>query len=165
MDVPVAIQIPLFLKVMSFDRQLHPRAGSELVVAIAYQSGNRSSLLAEDAAVQSLSVTRGTVDGLTVRPMLIDLDRERLAVALAREHVTMLYVAPLRAFDIGTVVAAARAAHVTTATGVTRYIALGLALSVRRQGDRPRLLINLPAARLEGAEFAAELLKLAEVIQ
>ena len=44
MEIPVAVQVPLFLKVMSFDRQLRARGEGEYVVAVAYQSGNRASV-------------------------------------------------------------------------------------------------------------------------
>jgi hypothetical protein len=66
--------------------------------------------------------------------------------------------------DIAIVADAARAARVTTFTGTPRYLSEGLAVSVRYQGERPKLLINVDAARLEGAEFSAELLQLAQVM-
>ena len=76
---------------------------------------------------------------------------------------SLLYVAPLRSKDLSEIAASARAAKVTTVTGVPDYLQSGLAVSVRRQGGRPKLLVNLRAARLEGADFKAELLKLAEI--
>jgi hypothetical protein len=47
---------------------------------------------------------------------------------------------------------------------VSRYVPLGVAVGARLQAERPRLLLNLQAARRAGADFSAELLKLAEVI-
>jgi hypothetical protein len=163
MEVPVAIQVPLFLKVMSFDRLLKSRAGDELIVMVAYQSGNHASLMAKDEVLRAMSAGSAAVDGITIRTIALDLDRESLADGLRDQRVALLYVTPLRAFDIGAVAAAARAAHATTITGVPRYVALGLAISVRLQGDRPKLLVNVQASRLEGAELSAELLKLAQV--
>ena len=57
----------------------------------------------------------------------------------------------------------ARNANVTTLTGVPQYVALGLAVSVRLQGERPNFVINAEAAKAEGADFSAELLKLAQI--
>ena len=51
MEIPVAVQLPLFLKVMSFDRQLGFRGGGTLVLAIAYQSGYRASADAKDPGI------------------------------------------------------------------------------------------------------------------
>ena len=95
--------------------------------------------------------------------MAIDLDRETLIAGLARHKPSVLYVAPLRAVEIGDVAVSARNANITTVTGVPHYISLGLAVSVRLQGERPKLVINAEAAKAEGADFSAELLKLAQI--
>jgi hypothetical protein len=164
MDVAPAIQIPILVKVMTFDRQLRVRAPEGPVVGIVFQSGNRASTLAKDDVVRSLGTTRD-VDGERFRVVAIDLDRERLEEALRTSNVTVLYVTPLRATDVGALAAIARAAHVTTVTGVPRYVSLGLGIGVGQRGGRPRILINVEATRLEGAEFGAELLKLAEIVK
>ena len=95
--------------------------------------------------------------------MTIDLDRESLADCLKMHGAALLYITPLRAVDVGAVATTASNAGVTTVTGVPQYIAQGVAVGVRLQRDRPRILINLQGARLQGADFAAELLKLADV--
>ena len=163
-EVPVHIQVPLFMKVMSFDRQFLVRAGTEVVVGVAFQGGYAASVTARDEVVRAL---RGMVvgpDGRGVRAVPIDLDRVSAEDALARVRPCVLYVAPLRGADVAALAAAARRARVTTVTGVPRYVSLGLAVGARLQGDRPRLLINVEASRQEGAAFAAELLKLAQVV-
>jgi hypothetical protein len=67
--------------------------------------------------------------------------------------------------DIGELAAATRKSKVTTFTGTGEYVSLGIAVGVRLEGDRPRLLINVQQAKLEGADFSAELLKLAKVVR
>lgn len=163
MEVPVAVQLPLFLKVMSFDRQLRARGAGTLVIAIAYQGGYRPSADAKDQAMKAASNFR-EVDGMTFSVVAVDLDRDDLSAALTRSKATLLYVAPVRGIDVKELFAATRAARVTTLSGVVRYVELGLAVGVRLHRDRPRIVVNLAASRLEGAEFAAELLKLAEVL-
>jgi hypothetical protein len=162
-EVPVSVQLPLFLKVMSFDRRLATRTTSPVVIAIAYQGGFRMSI---DARNDALKAAQGvaSVGGMSLTVVVIDLDREDLERALSRNRVTLLYVAPLRGVDIGDIIAVTRAARVTTLSGVPRYVEQGCAVGVRLQGDRPRIVVNLSASRLEGAEFGAELLKLAQVL-
>jgi hypothetical protein len=162
MELPVAVQLPLFLKVMSFDRQLVSRGGGTLVLAIAYQSGNRASADAKQEAWRAGSNVH-EIGGMPLTIVAIDLDREDLGAALTHGRVTLLYLAPVQGVDVGGLAGVARAAHVTTLTGVLRYVELGLAVGVRLRGDRPRLVVNLAAARLEGADLGSELLKLAEV--
>ena len=163
MDVPVTTQLSLFLKVMTFDRNLEKRAGQKVVLAVAYQSENRTSSRARNEAVAALSgISRvGTLD---FEVMGIDLDRQNLETELRDHNVAFLYVTPLRAMNLNEVISAARAAGVSTITGVPDYVGVGLSVGVRLQGDRPRLMINLEASRLEGADYKAELLKLAQLI-
>jgi hypothetical protein len=160
MDVPVHIQIALFLKVLTFDRNLVVSPASEIVVGVVFQSGYRSSVNAKNVAMTALQVTGNP---RTIRAIAIDLDRESLLTALSRYRPSVLYVAPLRSVEIGDLATTARNANVTTLTGVAQYISLGLAVSVRLQGERPKLVINAEAAKLEGADFSAELLKLAQI--
>lgn len=160
MEIPVSLQVSLFLKVISFDRQ---RVQSEptLVVGVAFQSGFRlSSVTREDAerAFRSMSDRK-------VKVVAIDLDRDNLDDVMAQHRVSLLYVAPLRAYSIRSIADAAANAHATTITGVSQYVTQGLSVSARLQSDRPKLLINLAAARKCGANFAAELLKLAQVVE
>jgi hypothetical protein len=162
MEIPVALQLPLFLKVMSFDRQLSSRAGGTLVLAITYQSGYRASVDAKEEAWRSAGNVH-EIGGIPLSIVAIDLDREDLEAALTHSRVTLLYLAPVRGVDVKELGGVARAAHVTTLTGVVRYVELGLAVGVRLRGDRPRIVVNLIASRLEGAELGAELLKLAEI--
>jgi hypothetical protein len=162
MEVPVAIQVPLFLKVLTFDRRLDARAGQELVVAIVYQKGNRASTLARDDALRALGAAP-KIGGIAIRTYSVDLDHESLPAALGERAARVIYVTPLRGVNIVDIAEAARAARATTITGMPEYIDLGLAVGVRLQGDRPKLLLNLTASRLEGADFSSELLRLAQV--
>jgi len=160
MDVPVQIQVALFLKVLTFDRNLVVSPASEIVVGVVFQSGNRSSVNAKNVAMTALQAAGKR---RKIRAIAIDLDRETLLTALPRYRPSVLYVAPLRAVEIGDLATIARDANVTTVTGVPQYVALGLAVSVRLQGERPKLVINAEAAKAEGADFSAELLKLAHI--
>jgi hypothetical protein len=165
MDVPVGAQVSILLKVIGFDRQLPLRAPTELVIGIAYQSGSRASLVAKDETRRGFSEVRDGINGVPIRVETIDLDSERLDAALRRLNPTILYVTPLRAADIAAIAAATRAARVTTVTGVARYVSRGLAVGVSLHDGRPRILVNLEAARLEGADLASELLKLATIVK
>lgn len=163
MDVPATIQIPILLKVLTYDRQLRLRAPETVVLAVAFQSGNRTSSLARDEVMKALAVAREQLKELPFRVITIDLDKESLPEFLAMMGVNVLYVAPLRGVDIRKLASTTRAARVTSITGVARYVELGLGAGLADQGGRPKILINLDACRLEGADFAAELLKLARI--
>lgn len=165
--VPVAVQVPIFLKMLSFERNLLARVpDDELVVGVLYQRRYRLSAGVADEVRRLLKESRlSPVDGLRVRTVAIDLDTvPDLAAALRRGKITVLYVAPLRAIDVAEVAAASRSAGSTTLTGTPVYVERGLALGIDIKGERPEIVINLPASRAEGADLAAQLLKLARVI-
>jgi hypothetical protein len=165
MEVPVETQIPLFLKLLSFDRNLHSRGDSVFLVGVVYQSGNRESQSARETTEGIIRSSVVRVDGLPLRSVAIDLDHESLEAALRAHSVGVIYVAPLRAVDVREVARASRQAQVRSFTGVGRYVDQGLAVGVGMRGDLPQIIINLPAARLEGADFSAQLLRLARVLQ
>jgi hypothetical protein len=165
MEVPVETQIPLFLKLLSFDRNLASRRDSVLLIGVVFQGGNRESQLVREATEDIVRSSLTRLAGVPVQSIAIDLDHESLDVFLRAHRVAVIYVAPLRAVDVRDLARVSRQAQVRSYTGVTRYVNLGLAVGVGLRGDLPQIIINLPAARLEGADFPAQLLRLARVLQ
>jgi YfiR/HmsC-like len=167
--VPVAVQVPILVKVLSFDRRLPERAADRLVIGVLFQSGYRTSAnVAEEVCRQVQELPPGAFGALDGRPIAclgIDLDATAaLDSALRKSQVHVLYVSPLRATPLRDVIAASRAVRVTTLTGVPRYVESGLAIGVDMKGDRPEIVVNLAASRAEGADLTAHLLKLARVV-
>lgn len=161
----MAVHVPILLKVLSFDRQLRARAPQEVVVGVVYQSGSHASVVTKDEAMQAFRSASTLVGDLPMRAVAIDLDRGTLADALDARKLTHLYLTPLRATDVHALALLSREAHVTTMTGVARYVDDGIGLGVGLRGGRLRILVNLEACRIEGADLSAEVLKLAEVIR
>ena len=164
MEVPVTLHIPLFFKVMSFDRAFPGRTGRSLVIAVVYQRGNRASIEARDDALKAIAMTPRSANGVERHGIAIDLDSESLAARLIRESADVVYITPLRSIDIRTIVTAAEAAGASTWTGVASYMSQGVSVGVRLERDRPRIVINLDASHRQKIDFTSELLKLAEVI-
>lgn len=156
--MPVETQVPLLLKILAFDRDL-AEAADPLVVAIVFQGRNRvSAAISEDVRGRFAAAVR------PIRVVAIDLDKTGdLAALLVRERVAVLYVAPLQAVSVATLAAATRGKRVVSITGVPRYVEQGLAVGIDLSGERPQIVINLAASRAEGAEFSAQVLKLARL--
>ena len=167
MPVPVEVQVPVLLKVLTFDRRIADVRGENLVVGVLYQSGFRLSSTVKDRVMDALSSTGPS--GPANRPLkvvAVDADgKESLETALARLGVRVLYVTPMRAFDLESLVAATRRNRTLTLTGVPDYVEAGLSIGLDLRQDRPRILVNLRAARAEGADLAAPLLGLATVVE
>jgi hypothetical protein len=167
MPVPVDVQVPVLLKVLTFDRRIADAKGENLVVGVLYQSGYRLSSTVKDRFIDALSGAGSS--GPANRPLrvvAIDADRkESLGEAFTRLGVRVLYVTPLRAFDLPSLVAATRHTRTLTLTGVPDYVGAGLSIGLDLRQDRPRILVNLEASLAEGADLAAPLLDLATVVR
>ena len=167
--VPVSVQIPILAKVLNFDRRLPERAGGTLVIGVLFQSRYRTSANVAAEVCRTLdelpSGALGALESLERSCVPIDLDGKLALDSLLRaRRVRVLYVSPLRAFPLESVVLVSRAERITTVTGVARYVENGLAIGVDMKGERPEIVINLSASRAEGADLNAHLLKLARVV-
>ena len=159
MPVPVDVQVPLLAKILSFDEARAPTSGP-LVLAVVYQSRNRISAGTAADVMARLAELEG------FRVVAVDLDETPdLAAELQRDGAQALYVAPLRAVAPERLALVSRERQVVTLTGVPGYVAEGLAVGIELSGERPHLVINLAAARAEGARFSAQLLKLARLVE
>jgi hypothetical protein len=163
--VPITVQVTLVARILGFDRNL-ARQKSELVVGILFQGRYRPGAEVAEAARAAIGgLSPAEAGGTVLRPVLIDLDdTPDLAAALARERITVVYVSPLRALDPAKIAIVTRGGQIRSFTGVPRYVESSLAVAIELKGDRPEIVINLNAARAEGADFGAQLLKLARVI-
>ena len=168
MDAPAEIQIPLLYKILTFDRKLGDRApGDDIVIAIVFQTGYRASVVARDQVEDTVKRLRdSTISGHPVHWVAVELnDVESLRLSLIHHRVDVIYVTPLRGVELDPIKVAARAAGVTTFTGVPGYVERGLALGVGIARERPQIIVNLGAARAEGSDFTSQLLRVSRVIE
>lgn len=168
MEAPADVQVPLLFKILTFDRKLGDRVpGDEIIIAILFQSEYRPSMLARDQVVEALTDMLGsTVAGHPVRWVLLELgDGAVLRAALKRNRVAVIYVTPFRGLDLHFITEIARAEGMTTFTGVPTYVEQGLALGIGIDQERPRIIVNISAARAEGSNFNSQLLRVSRVIE
>lgn len=166
MAVPAEIQYPLLLKIMTLDRGLAMHRADELVIGVVYQPQVRTSWRAKDAfiaAAEGSSLRHVRQRAVRCVPVPVD-DADDLEARAEALGVDVLYVAPLRALDVGRIAGTARARRLRTLTGVPDYVVDGLAVGIGLDGRRPEILINRRAAEAEGADFNVQLLRLARLV-
>ena len=165
MDVPARIQIPLLYKILSFDRNFAARTGDDLVIAILYQSGFRASAVAREQIEEALGHTASPFGARRIRWVAVELEATPdLVPVLRRNEADVVYVTPLRGTGLDAIVETARRAHLTTFTGVPPYVERGLSVGIGIEQERPLIIINLVAARAEGADYTSQLLRVSRVI-
>lgn len=167
MAVPVSIQVPLLMKVMSADRNLAERSGSELVIGVFYQPRFRASAATMEAFIEAAGSTLASpIAGQPVRvlPVLIEGEPDWNALIVSNE-LDVCYIAPLRALGFADLLPAAQAHQAITCTGVPEFVEAGLAIGFDSRGGKPQIVINIDAARGEGIDFSSQLLKLARIVK
>ena len=168
MAAPAETQVSLLFKILTFDRRLATRPpGNVMVIAVVFQTGYRASLVARNQIVDALKAMKdSTISGHPVHCVAVEWqDGEQVRLALIQERTDVVYVTPLRGVELAPIVRAARAAGMTTFTGVPLYLEQGLALGVRLVRERPQIIVNLPATRAEGSDFSSQLLRVSSVIE
>ena len=164
--VPVPIQLPLVLKVLTAERNRPLEARPILVIGIVYQRTSRESREAKDRLVAEIEKGTAKDWALPVRFGLIDVSNPRdLASGVAAAKPDILYVSPLDGFDIDAITSLSRARKILTFTGVPAFVKLGLSVGFGSERGETRILINRKASLAEGADFSPRLLKLAAVIE
>jgi hypothetical protein len=164
-QVPAELQARLFVKILSYDRTLAAPAPRDVVLGVLVQRRHRASLDAAEAMTAAIrALPPPTAPEPRLRAVLVDAELDGLAGQLESLHVDALYVTPLRAVSAGEVLGVTRPRGVRTLTGVPDYVRQGLAVGLAVRDDRPEIVINLTAARAEGADLSSQLLKVARVI-
>jgi len=166
-QVPVEQQVPLLIKILNFDRNLRRNANKQIVFAILYQKMYRKSLDVKNEFEQTISKYSLTkIDTFQIKFIVIDVNEDSdLASVIARNQVNMIYLAPVKATNIGDITTISRQKQITSMTGVPEYVNEGISIGVGVKGDKPQILINLNSAKAEGINFNSQLLKLAKIIE
>ncbi|HEV8132322.1 MAG TPA: YfiR family protein [Acidobacteriota bacterium] len=166
MAVPADLQVPLILKVLTYDRNFEERAQNELKIGIVY-TGNAASLKAKNEVMGVLEKFSGkTIRKLPIKYVLVEFTSQRdLESATKTLHMNVLYIAPGNAQNLDALLKVSQANQIITTTGVPTYVDQGVAVGIGIRQDKPQILINLGGSKREGSEFDASLLRIASVIR
>jgi hypothetical protein len=158
MPVPVDVQTELFLNIGKHDRAFDPK--KSIVLGIVYQEQFPESVAAKNAAIEAVKSRN-----LPITCVALDArSQQALRKRLTETEANIVYVAPLRAIDVGDIGRITRQRGIRTVTGVPEYVDLGIAVGIGLRNQRPLIIINLEAARAEGASFSSQLLSLARIV-
>jgi hypothetical protein len=165
--VPIETQAAILLKILTFDRNLADHPGDALKIGVLYQPRVRSSRAVFEAFREAIAknATR-SIAGRTITVHPIEAENEaEVRRELSNAPVDVLYVTPLRAVPISSVVELTRRRSIVSFTGVRAYVDQGISVGLSARGQKPEIVINIAANRAEGADFGAQLLKMARIIQ
>jgi hypothetical protein len=155
--IPPGVQLMLFSKIWMFDRSV-PK-NSTVVIAVLFQSSVRTSVEEKD---RLLEAARSEHANLTCVPVALD-DPENIGTVLDHVNATAFYLTEMRGIDLHRIIEASRARRIKTITANVEYLDEGVAIGLRVRNDKPDIVVNLAAARAEGSDLSAQLLRLVTV--
>jgi hypothetical protein len=164
--LPASKQALLLLRVLAYDRNLRPRATDEVTVVVTYREGDAKSVDERDAIATALQEAASSfvVGGLPVRVTQVPWrGTQDLDARLAALHAAALYVVASLASEAPAISVASRARSALTFGPSREVVAAGLALGLVQRADRAALVVNVAAARAEGADLDSGFLAIAEV--
>lgn len=160
-------QALLLLRVLVYDRNLRSRAGGEVRVAVVFRAGNQGSEAQRDELVAALEeVSREVIAaGLPVKVLAVPYhDAADFEARLGRAAPACAFVCAWLEPMVKDVSRATQRHAVLSMSGSKEMVEGGLAIGLVNRGQRAGVVVNLRAARSEGADLDAALLGIAEVI-
>jgi hypothetical protein len=162
---PIVLQAELLAKVAEYDRNFAARAGDRARVLLVTQPTNADSV----TVAQQMSAALGRLSQIAALPHDETILPYPGAAELARicrdRHVSIVYFGPGFRDDVGDIRAALSGVDVLSVASVPDYVKEGIVLGFDVVSGRPKLLFNLPQARLQKVALAATVLKLMTVYE
>lgn len=155
----------LFIKILSYDRNLAARSGGRLVVAIVHRPESPESERIREsmqAAFQDRA-DKSNILGMQFSVTSVAFDAKLLPKRLQGAGATILYITPGLEDAVGVVSSTAVLLKAPTLTGRRGLLDSGLAIAVVTKDNRPGIVVNLPVAKALGMDLDPNLLRLSEV--
>ncbi|KPK77859.1 MAG: hypothetical protein AMJ89_01670 [candidate division Zixibacteria bacterium SM23_73] len=167
MPVPPRVQIPILLKVLTYDRNFERKVGDKLVIGILYDSQDDDSKKIKEKLLDVLD----SLSGKTVKDApftYVDLgysSEESLRNSIVSKNIDVLYLAPGGVLYLKSIVQISQKYKILTITGVPDYVKKGISVGIGLKDKKPEIWINLGSTKAEGSDFTANLLKLCKIIR
>jgi hypothetical protein len=155
------------MRAVAYDHNLRKQGAGPLRVGVLYDPRSRRS------EAHALAITEGIREqarGMTLKRRTVYVDPIRLEEdarlrATLSLGLSVLYLVPdLQLADVRRVTRLTREIDVITACGVEAYVYAGVSIGSILRGESPKIVVNLAASRLEGADLSSQLLQLAEIV-
>jgi hypothetical protein len=164
--VPVALQAELLVKVAAYDKNLKPRAGDKVKVAIVLKEDEGDS---EQIAAQMKKALGGKdrIAGLPTEISTVKFtDAKALAKHLKAKQIAIAYfTSGYSTSEIKAIAGALEGANVLSAGAVAKYVPNRMVLGFDLVSGKPRLLVHLPQAKRQNVALSSSVLKLMKVYQ
>lgn len=156
-------QYLLFMKVLSYNRNLSQQVGDTLKIGIVFQEKFRTSMISHrEFTAAAKDSDFKNINGIPIICKSIPLgDIDQFVRDVKSDGIDVLYISPLRAVNIEDILELSRGHDLITLTAQVEYCEAGVSTSLELINERVRIVINLEGAKEEGTDYSSQLLKLA----
>lgn len=166
-ELPATLRASLMVRILAYDRRMGSRPPPH-TLAILHQEGDaRSARGGQELGAALEAAARGrTSAGQPMRVLRIGFrNAPQLQEELARAGVVALYACEGLEASSEAISRVTRQLSILSITGSEAQLHRGLAIALSRKGTSPVILVNLSAARAEGADLDAGLLSLSQLVE
>lgn len=163
-NVQIPIQIAIFTKILSFDRNISESNNSSIVIGVVYQKFAYSKQ-SKDAVIENFSKNQYLGKKRIIIKEIEANNINELNTGIANNKPNVLLVVPLRSIDLYKVSEITQKNHILSLTLCPEYVTkYKMSVTIDAIGDKPQIMINLNSAKSEGADFSSQLLKLSKIL-
>lgn len=162
-SVPITIQSELLAKIAAFDRGFLPRSGSSARVLVAHLAGGDSARIARQmtGALNAMS----DIAGLPKTVEMLEWTSAAALSTIVRSRRTSLIYLSIGLETEAAGIAAALAGTDVLSIGATGTIAeRGACVGFELEEGKPKIYVNLRAAKAQKVDFRAQLLRLVKLV-
>ncbi|MDD5720396.1 MAG: YfiR family protein [Candidatus Krumholzibacteria bacterium] len=166
-EVPEASQLPIFFKLLTYDRTLWQQPRDDLRIGLLHRLASDESRANLAAIAKVLAgVSDKTINGVRFETTTITWSTpQELPRLLADAQIDVLYVTAGNGAHLDTIARETRRRGVLSLAAQGGFVNAGLAVGLVLVDDRPLIRVNLQALAAEGHQFDARVLRLCEVVE
>lgn len=165
-EVPPELSAVLLLKVLNYDRSVALRSPAVVTLGVLKSPADTDAYCTRMLAALQDSARKVTVAGKSVRVVsLVFASLGDLDAQLAREQVVGLYVCSQLDNQVSVLSSITRRRRILSIGGSDAAVRNGLGVAIVSRDQKPAIVVNLAAARAEGADLDAALLRVSEVLK
>jgi hypothetical protein len=165
MGVPTDVQITLLPKILASNKSLSPDEDNVVKVGILYNSEIRNSITVKNNIVRGFNNKNDNSNPWSITLIPLDISEiENLQYEMRNNNIRVLYITPIRAYDLEKITQICRKEKIITITGVARYLDYGVSVGFDIINNKLKISVNLESAKEEGANFSSHFLKIANII-
>ena len=164
-EVPANNRALLVLRVLAYDRKLPAKVAEGVGIAVAYRKGDSASESCQREMESALTTAGGkaTVAGKQPKATSIAYSAGNFRDDIDAAKAVSLYLCPGLDDVLDSITKLSRSRSLLTFAGRESYVDGGVAIGLVLRESKAAIVVNLPAAKSEGADLDAALLARAEV--